>query len=86
MDFGRGGLGCSQLALLRVFAVITKVDRAAAAGRKQRIVSRLARLADNGDALLVARDQHTDVVRHLHLQSNGTVSTCPGICCPVGES
>jgi hypothetical protein len=63
-----GGGGGSQLALLRILAIITQIDGSMAASRKQGIRCSLASLGDDGNALFVTRHQHTYVVRHLDLQ------------------
>ena len=58
----------SQLALLRVLAIITEVDRAATASRQQGICGCFTGSADNRDALLVTGNQHPHMVWHPNLQ------------------
>lgn len=59
----------TQLALLGVFAIITEIDGPMTSSRQQCVMSCFARLSHNGDALLVARYEHSHMVRHLHLQT-----------------
>ena len=68
-----GGKGV-QLAFLGVFAVITQVDGPVASGRQECVVSCLARLGHNGDTFLVAWNEHSHMIRHLHLPRKGNIT------------